>query len=99
MSLMEGARSAIGAVVSGNQNVGEAAQDLNGQAGERFGVDAQDFLSAREFAASAGTRIEQSTAPLDKAGQIPNRSFSERDSTGRFTNVITPMVIPKTRAL
>lgn len=98
MSLMESARSAVNAVTSGDQRLGDAAENLLEQAGERFGVDAQDFISAREFAASAGTRIEQRTAPLDKAGQILNRSFSERDSTGRFTNVITPMVIPKTRA-
>lgn len=97
MSLMDGARSALNAVAAGDERVAEAGENLLEQAGERFGVDAQDFLSAREFAASAGTRIEQRTASLDEAGQILNRSFSERDSSGRFTNVISPVVIPKTR--
>jgi hypothetical protein len=72
-------------------------EDVAGQVEERFAVDAEDFLSARERGETAGTRLVQQTVPLADAGQALNRSYTERDGIGQVTNVITPMVIPERR--
>ncbi len=76
----------------------EVANDL--VQSEQFGqfkINAQDFLSARERGEASGTRIDQMTAALDDAAEIVNRSFPQRDAEGQFTNVISPVVIPKYR--
>ncbi|HYO54077.1 SPFH domain-containing protein [Archangium sp.] len=63
---------------------------------EQFRIDAADFLSARERGEAAGTRIEQMSASLEDSAEIVNRSFPQRDATsGQYTNVISPVVIPK----
>ncbi|TCJ14816.1 SPFH domain-containing protein [Rubrobacter taiwanensis] len=67
-----------------------------GELGE-FQVDARDFLSARELGEAVSTRIEQTEAPLGEAAEVLNRSFPEQDSSGRYTNVISPVVIPTHR--
>ncbi|PDV97689.1 SPFH domain-containing protein [Candidatus Chloroploca asiatica] len=73
------------------------AQDLIGaEQIEQFRLDAADFLSPRSVGESAGTRIEQMTTPLDEAAETVNRSFPQRDlASGQFTNVISPVVIPR----
>ncbi|WP_119065943.1 SPFH domain-containing protein [Rubrobacter indicoceani] len=70
--------------------------DGNG-AVEQFRVNAQDFLSARELGESVSTRIEAHTVPLDEAQEVLGRSFPERAEGGRYTNVISPVVMPKSR--
>lgn len=72
--------------------MGEAAERV-----EQFRVDARDFLSARELGEAISTRIEGRTAALADAAEIVNRSFPERDPAGRFTNVISPVVMPNRR--
>ncbi|MFE8604132.1 SPFH domain-containing protein [Archangium violaceum] len=63
---------------------------------EQFSIDAADFLSARERGEAAGTRIEQMSAALEDSAEIVNRSFPQRDAnSGQYTNVISPVVIPK----
>ncbi|WNG45443.1 SPFH domain-containing protein [Archangium minus] len=63
---------------------------------EQFRIDAADFLSARERGEAAGTRIEQMSATLEDSAEIVNRSFPQHDATsGQYTNVISPIVIPK----
>jgi regulator of protease activity HflC (stomatin/prohibitin superfamily) len=63
---------------------------------EQFRIDAGDFLSARERGEAPGTRIEQRSAALEDSAEIVNRSFPQRDAnTGQYTNVISPVVIPK----
>ncbi|AHY45437.1 SPFH domain / Band 7 family [Rubrobacter radiotolerans] len=73
------------------------ALDNNGGAFEQFQVDAGDFLSAREMGEAVSTRIEAHTVPLDEAQEVLSRSFPERDEGGRFTNVISPVVMPRGR--
>lgn len=73
------------------------ALDNNGGAFEQFQVDAGDFLSAREMGEAVSTRIEAHTVPLDEAQEVLSRSFPERDEGGRFTNVISPVVMPRSR--
>ena len=63
---------------------------------EQFRIDSADFLSARERGEAPGTRIEQRSATLEDSAEIVNRSFPQRDAnTGQYTNVISPVVIPK----
>ena len=67
---------------------------------ERFGqfkIDPQDFLSARELGNAVSTRIDQKTAKLADAAETVNRSFPEGDPSGRYTNVISPLVVPDQR--
>lgn len=62
---------------------------------EQFKLNAGDFLSPRSAGESAGTRIEQMLTSLDDAAETVNRSFPQRDQAGNFTNVISPVVIPR----
>ena len=68
---------------------------LNSESVEQFKLNAADFLSPRSADESAGTRIEQMTSLLEDAAEVVNRSFPQRSQTGQFTNVISPVVIPK----
>ena len=86
MSIGQRAREAIGEIAGSEQF-------------EQFRVDARDFLSAREAGGSSGTRLDQMSASLDDVAEIVNRSFSEQQPTGQFTNVISPVVIPNRRSL
>jgi regulator of protease activity HflC (stomatin/prohibitin superfamily) len=70
---------------------------VDGEELGEFQVDARDFLSARELGEAVSTRIDQTEAPLAEAAEILNRSFPEQDSSGRYTNVISPVVIPTHR--
>ena len=74
----------------------EVAENVEGRF-EQFRVDARDFLSARELGEAVSTRIEGRAAALADAAEIVNRSFPERDPAGRFTNVISPVVMPGRR--
>jgi regulator of protease activity HflC (stomatin/prohibitin superfamily) len=65
------------------------------EAFEQFKVSARDFLSARERGESAGTQISQMTASLTQASEVLNRSFPKQEKSGTYTNVISPVVIPR----
>jgi regulator of protease activity HflC (stomatin/prohibitin superfamily) len=102
MSLGQRARRAAVAL-GGDERFARAVGDAVGGAVDAadgdFAIDPGDFLSAREQGSSAGTRIEQVTATLTDAGEILNQSFPEYSEAGRqFTNVISPVVIPKRTA-
>ncbi len=77
------------------QTLGTVANLVQSDQFQQFRIDAQDFLSARDRGEAPGTRLEQMTAPLDDAAEIVNRSFPHQDSSGQYTNVISPVVIPK----
>jgi regulator of protease activity HflC (stomatin/prohibitin superfamily) len=62
---------------------------------EQFKLNAADFLSPRAADEGAGTRIEQMSSPLDEAAEVVNRSFPQRSQGGKFTNVISPVVVPR----
>lgn len=97
MSIAAAGRQAVSAVSEGrglSEAVGEAAEEAT----DGFAIDPADFLSAREQGSSAGTRIEQRTAPMSDIGAIVNSSVSERGD-GEWVNVICPVVIPKRSAL
>ncbi len=74
------------------QQIADAASELAEQS-ERFRIDLGDVPAARGEA-SAGTRIEQTETSMAGAAEALNRSLSREDS-GQFTNVISPVVIPK----
>jgi regulator of protease activity HflC (stomatin/prohibitin superfamily) len=75
----------------------EMAQELlNSEQGQQFRINLADFASPRGAGDSTGTRIEQMTTLLDDAAEVVNRSFPQRDNTtGQFTNVISPVVMPR----
>jgi regulator of protease activity HflC (stomatin/prohibitin superfamily) len=62
---------------------------------EQFKLNAADFISPRSAEESSGTRIEQMATALEEAAEVVNRSFPQRSATGQFTNVISPVVIPR----
>ncbi len=63
---------------------------------EQFQIDARDFLSARQRGETADTQIAQMVTTLEGAAEILNRSFpKEEKSNQQYTNVISPVVIPK----
>jgi len=62
---------------------------------EQFRIDARDFLSARERGEVAGTRIDEMHVAMADASEVTNRSFPQVESSGQYTNVISPVVIPK----
>lgn len=84
MSTMQRIRQVAGDLARG-EDPGQAVSNI---------LDPADFVAAREQGQSVGTRIEQMSVPLDEAGQVVNRSFSEREGGG-FVNVISPVVIPE----
>lgn len=60
-----------------------------------FKIDPKDFFSAQERTGSMGTQIAQFTTSLSEAAQILNSSTAQENEQGGYTNVISPMVIPK----
>ncbi len=67
---------------------------------EQFRLSVQDFLSAREQGESSSTHIQQMVATLGEASEVLNRSFPEETVAGetpQYTNVISPVVIPRRR--
>ena len=62
---------------------------------EQFRIDVRDFLSARERGEAAGTRIDEMTVALADASEVTNRSYPQVEASGQYTNVISPVVIPK----
>lgn len=74
----------------------DTVQDVaQSDAFEQFRMNVSDFLSARERGEAQGTQIDQMTAPLDEVAEVVNRSFPRRSEDGQFTNVISPVVVPK----
>ncbi|WP_242687471.1 MULTISPECIES: SPFH domain-containing protein [unclassified Actinopolyspora] len=95
MSVAAAGRQAMSAVTENQGFSGDSEQNPV----EGFTTDPADFLSAREQGSSAGTRIEQRTAPMGEISQLVNSSVSERGNDGEWVNVICPVVIPKRNAL
>ncbi|MCP4358858.1 MAG: SPFH domain-containing protein [Chloroflexi bacterium] len=65
---------------------------------EQFQIDARDFLSARQKGDTADTQISQMVTTMESAAEVLNRSFPKEDESGRgggYTNIISPVVIPK----
>ncbi len=62
---------------------------------DEFQIDPRDFISVREQGGSVGTKISQLTASLNDAAQILNSSFPKEEKPGEYTNVISPVVMPK----
>lgn len=62
---------------------------------EQFAIDARDFFSARQGDESAKTEISQIAVSLEEVAEIINRSSSREDASGRVTNIISPVVMPK----
>ncbi len=80
------------------QELAEAVEEVIGRDRlDQFRIDPGDFLSARELGEAVITRIDQRAAALTDAAEVVNRSFPERDKAGRFTNVISPLVMPHRR--
>ncbi|NJN17809.1 MAG: SPFH domain-containing protein [Oscillochloris sp.] len=74
----------------------DLAQELmDNEQFDQFKISAADFLSPRSPGESAGTRIDQMVVALDDAAEVVNRSFAQREQSGSFTNVISPVVVPK----
>ena len=44
---------------------------------------------------SAGTQIAQMSSSLTNAAQVLNRSFPQEEAEGQYTNIISPVVMPK----
>jgi regulator of protease activity HflC (stomatin/prohibitin superfamily) len=72
-----------------------AAELVQSEEFEQFAIDARDFFSARQDNQSGGTKMTEVTATLDEVAEIINRSFSREESSGERTNVISPVVVPK----
>lgn len=80
----------------GVRQAAQLAEELLGtETLEQFKLNVADFLSPRGPDESAGTRIEQMTTLLDEAAEVVNRSFPQRSQSGQYTNVISPVVIPR----
>lgn len=62
---------------------------------EQFVVDARDFFSARQSGESARTQIAQLAASVEEVAEVLNRSVTREERPGEVTNVISPVVIPK----
>lgn len=62
---------------------------------DQFKIDPKDFFSARERGGSVGTQIAQLTTSLADAAQVLNSSISQQNQEGGYTNVISPVVMPK----
>nr|BFE89061.1 hypothetical protein GCM10020093_116620 [Planobispora longispora] len=79
------------------QAVGQVAGQFTGQGpGEKgFSLNPGDFLAARDQGVSTGTVIEARSASLNEAGEIVNRSFSERGENGEPVHVISPSSSPR----
>ena len=60
-----------------------------------FKIDPKDFFSAQERTGSMGTQIAQFTTSLSEAAQILNSSRAQENELGGYTNVISPVVMPK----
>lgn len=74
----------------------EIAQEIaSSEQFEQFKINSADFLSPQAAAAAPATRIEQMMTVLDDAAEVVNRSFPQREKTGQFTNVISPVVVPR----
>lgn len=73
----------------------QAAIKTAAEIADEFQIDPKDFFSAREKTGSVGTQIAQLTASLSEAAQILNSSVPKESEEGEFTNVISPVVMPK----
>ncbi len=63
-------------------------------AADEFQINPKDFLSPKNQG-TVGTKIAQLFTSLDNAAQILNSSTPSQDETGRYVNVISPVVIPR----
>lgn len=75
-----------------------AADVIQSDEFEQFKIDARDFLSARQTGETADTQISQMVTTLEQAAEVLNRSFPKENpgkSGNKYTNIISPVVIPK----
>jgi len=72
-----------------------AKELMNNDELNQFKVNPADFLSPRSAGESSGTRIEQMVTTLEEAAEVVNRSFPQRNQAGQYTNVISPVVVPR----
>src|SRR5918998_3766959 len=89
---MDGVSARAGEAIAG------ISEELSREVGD-FRIDPGDFLSARERGEATGTRIEQRSESLGAAAEIVNRSLPGKDESGRFINVISPVVVPNRQSL
>src|SRR5215210_3692161 len=78
---------------------GKRSRTSAGKAGPSSSRSTPGTSSPRGSAGTTGTRIEQQTAALSEAAEIVNRSFPTVDTSGRFINAISPVVIPNRQSL
>jgi regulator of protease activity HflC (stomatin/prohibitin superfamily) len=101
MSMRQAARGAVSSLAQSQQvreavaGAREAVAGAVEEAREGFAFDPTDFFSAPELGTSAGTQIRQESTSLSDAGEVLNRSVSDRSDSGQFINVITPVVLPR----
>ncbi|MEM7031015.1 MAG: SPFH domain-containing protein [Chloroflexota bacterium] len=62
---------------------------------EQFMMDVQDFMSSKESGGSSVTQLAQLTTSLADSAQVLNSSHSQEDGKGGYTNIISPVVMPK----
>ncbi len=72
-----------------------SAIDAIAEVADEFQIDPKDFFSPRERTGTAGTQIAQLTASLTEAAQILNSSMPKENESGGYTNVISPVVMPR----
>lgn len=72
-----------------------SAIDALSEVADEFEIDPKDFFSPRERTGTSGTQIAQLTASLTEAAQILNSSVPRENESGGYTNVISPVVMPR----
>ncbi|UJH69699.1 hypothetical protein [Ornithinimicrobium sp. INDO-MA30-4] len=91
----QAAQQAAGGAANRGSGGGEDNRRRNENRGEdEFDLDARDFPSARDQAASPGTRIQATSCSIGDSAEHLSRSNYEQGPNGPV-HVITPMVMPK----
>ena len=62
---------------------------------EEFLMDAKDFISSRERGGSSVTQLAQLTTSLAESAQVLNSTHAKQEADGGYTNIISPVVMPK----
>jgi len=62
---------------------------------EQFMMDAKDFISSKEGGGSSVTQLAQLTTALAESAQVLNSSYTKEENDGGYTNIISPVVMPK----
>ena len=75
------------------QTAGELAETV--AENEQLFMDAKDFISGKEGSGSVVTQLAQLTTALAESAEVLNSSHTEEDEAGGYTNIISPVVMPK----